>query len=55
MDFKLAKEIYGSAWCVDLISFQELSKTLQHFQNGSTIEKPEVKGNSFGELLYKLL
>ena len=50
MDFKLAKEIYGNAWCVDPITFQELSKTLSYFQTDGIIEKPEIKSNAFGIL-----
>ncbi len=47
MNYALAKEIYGlTPWCVDSVSFQSLSTILQNFQNGVSLELPEVKYNT---------
>jgi protease-4 len=48
MDYKLAKEIYGSIWMIDPITLTQYSKMLDYFHNGGKYEEPEVKGNSFG-------
>ncbi len=50
MDYKLAKEIYSGAWCVDPITFNELTNTLKHYQAGAKFEENEAKANSFGVL-----
>jgi len=47
MNFALAKEIYGlTPWCVDAISFHSLSAVLKNFQNGVSLEVPEIKYNT---------
>lgn len=50
MDYKLAKEIYGNAWCVDHITFIQLNKTLNYFQNGGQLKETEEKANAYGIL-----
>lgn len=50
MDYRLAKEIYGSVWFIDPITMQQYSKTLDFFKSGGKIEQPEIKSNSFGAL-----
>jgi ClpP class serine protease len=46
MNFPLAKEIYGTPWSVDEVSFMNLSSILKNIQNGVKLEIPEVKLNS---------
>ena len=47
MNYRLAKEIYGTPWCVDSHSFLSLSSILKNIQNGVALDIPEVKLNSF--------
>lgn len=46
MDFILAKEIYGTAWSVDAVSFMHLNSILKNIQNGIVLDVPEQKLNS---------
>ena len=46
MNFPLAKEIYGTPWSIDAVSFMNLSSILKNIQNGVSLELPEVKLNS---------
>jgi len=46
MNYRLAKEIYGTPWCVDSHSFLSLSSILKNIQNGVALDIPEVKLNS---------
>ena len=48
MNFPLAKEIYGTPWSVDAVSFMHLTSILKNFQNGVVLDVPEVKLNSIG-------
>jgi len=48
MDIKLAREVYGSVWMVDHLTFTQYSQMLSYFSNGGKFEKPEVIGNVFG-------
>lgn len=50
MNHKLSKEIYGSPWFIDPISFVQMSKTLESFQNGNGPSEIEEKANQFGIL-----
>lgn len=50
MDFKLAKEIYASAWHIDPITFQSYSKLLEDFRSGLVLDKNAPKANMFGIL-----
>lgn len=52
-NYPLAKEIYGTAWSVDSISFVQLSSILKNLQNGVDLEVPEVKLNSLSLLEIK--
>jgi ClpP class serine protease len=47
MNFKLAKEIYGSPWFMDAISMQRYSAILSHLKNNEMSEHGQ-KSNSFG-------
>ena len=47
-DYGLAKEIYGTAWSVDAISFVQLSSILKNLQKGVALEIPDQKLNSIG-------
>jgi len=49
-DYKLAKEIYGTAWSIDAISFLHLSSILKNIQNGVSLDAPEQKLNSISLL-----
>jgi ClpP class serine protease len=53
MDFTLAKEIYGTAWSVDAVSFMHLTSILKNIQNGLVLDVPEQKLNSIGVLEIK--
>lgn len=53
MDFSLAKEIYGTPWSIDAISFMNLSSVLRNIQNGVPLDAPEVKYNSISVLEIK--
>ena len=46
MNFTLAKEIYGTPWCVDSVSVLHLSSILKNIQNGLILEAPDKKLNS---------
>lgn len=46
MNFPLAKEIYGTPWCVDSISVLHLTSILKNIQNGLVLDVPEKKLNS---------
>lgn len=46
MNFTLAKEIYGSPWCIDALSMLQLTSLLKNIQNGVVLDN-EVKNNSF--------
>lgn len=47
MNFGLAKEIYGlQPWCMDQYSIPSYTSLLRDFQNGVTLELPDIKGNS---------
>lgn len=46
MNFPLAKEIYGTPWCVDSVSVLHLSSILKNIQNGLILETPDKKLNS---------
>ena len=47
MNFGLAKEIYGlQPWCMDQYSIPSYTSLLRDFQNGVTLELPEIRGNS---------
>ena len=46
MNFPLAKEIYGTPWCVDSVSVLHLSSILKNIQNGLILEAPDKKLNS---------
>jgi ClpP class serine protease len=46
MNFPLAKEIYGTPWSIDPVSFMNLNSILKNFQNRVSLELPEVKLNS---------
>lgn len=46
MNFSLAKEIYGTPWCIDAISMLQLNAVLKSIQNGVVIDS-ETKNNSF--------
>lgn len=48
MNYRLAKEIYSSAWFIDPITFQQYIKTLEYFKNGNSFENTDEKSNSFG-------
>jgi len=45
MNFKLAKEIYGNAWFMDVFSLQKYSGLLEHLRNGGNIDASEGKSN----------
>ncbi len=47
-DYRLAKEIYGSAWSVDAISFVQLSAILKNIQNKVALDVPAQKFNAIG-------
>ena len=49
-DYGLAKEIYGTAWSVDAVSFMQLSSILKNIQNGVVLDAPEQKLNSISLL-----
>lgn len=53
MDFTLAKEIYGTPWSVDAVSFMHLTSILKNIQNGLVLDVPEQKLNSIGILEIK--
>lgn len=53
MNFPLAKEIYGTPWSVDAVSFMHLSSILKNLQNGVALEISETKLNSVGFLQIK--
>lgn len=53
MNFPLAKEIYGSPWSVDAISFMHLTSILKNIQNGVSLDIPETKLNSINVLEIK--
>jgi len=46
MNYGLAKEIYGTPWCIDSQSFLSLSSILKNIQNGVKLDIPDVKLNS---------
>lgn len=46
MNFPLAKEIYGTPWCVDSVSVLHLTSILKNIQNGLVLDAPEQKLNS---------
>lgn len=46
MNFPLAKEIYGTPWCVDSVSVLHLTSILKNIQNGLILEAPDKKLNS---------
>lgn len=46
MNYGLAKEIYGTPWCIDMHSFLSLSSILKNIQNGVSLEIPDIKLNS---------
>lgn len=46
LNFPLAKEIYGTPWSIDPVSFINLNSILKNFQNGVSLELPEIKLNS---------
>jgi len=48
MDFKLAKEIYSSAWHVDPLTLQSYTRLLEDFRNGLQLDPNAAKANSFG-------
>lgn len=48
MNFPLAKEIYGTPWSIDSVSFLHLSSILKNVQNGVKLESTEMKLNSIG-------
>lgn len=51
MDYKLAKEIYGNAWFVDPVTFQQLSKSLELAQNNVFNKNSDIERlNNFGIL-----
>lgn len=49
-DYKLANEMYGSPWSVDLMSFNSLSSILKDIRSGVVMTLPEVKLNSISLL-----
>ena len=50
MNYSLAKEIYGTAWSVDPISFRALSSILKDIQGGVLLESSGAKLNSLSML-----
>ena len=50
MNFPLAKEIYGTPWSIDSVSFMQLSSVLRNIQNNVVLEAPESKLNSISLL-----
>ncbi|APZ82858.1 hypothetical protein [Flavobacterium phage FL-1] len=46
MNFPLAKEVYGTPWSIDEVSFMHLNSILRNFQNGVSLDIPETKLNS---------
>ena len=51
MNYALAKEIYGTPWCIDSHSFLSLSSILKNIQNGVGLDIPESKYNSVSLLV----
>ena len=51
MNYGLAKEIYGTPWCIDSHSFLSLSSILKNIQNGVGLDIPESKYNSVSLLV----
>lgn len=51
MNYGLAKEIYGTPWCIDSHSFLSLSSILKNIQNGVNLDIPESKYNSVSLLV----
>lgn len=49
-DYKLANEMYGSPWSVDLMSFNSLSSILKDIRSGVVMSLPEVKLNAISLL-----
>lgn len=49
-DFKLANEMYGSPWSVDLLSFNSLSAILKDIRSGVVMTPPDTKLNSISLL-----
>jgi ClpP class serine protease len=49
-DYKLANEMYGSPWSVDLMSFNSLSSILKDIRSGVVMSLPETKLNSISLL-----
>lgn len=52
-DYKLANEMYGTPWSVDLISFNTLSSILKDIRSGVVMDLPERKLNSIDFLEIK--
>lgn len=52
-DYKLANEMYGSPWSVDLMSFNSLSSILKDIRSGVVMSLPEFKLNSISLLEIK--
>lgn len=52
-DYKLANEMYGSPWSVDLMSFNSLSSILKDIRSGVVMSLPEIKLNSISLLEIK--
>ena len=48
MNYKLAREIYATAWFVDPVSFISLTKTLEHVRSNNNSNIVDEKANSFG-------
>lgn len=49
-DYKLANEMYGSPWSVDIMSFNSLSAILKDIRGGVVMTLPEIKLNSISLL-----
>lgn len=48
MNFRLTKDIYGTPWHVDPITFSRLTQTLEYYKNGGVFSPEEEKSNQFG-------
>lgn len=53
MDYKLAKEIYGTPWLMDITSMMKFSELLKDFRNGMQIFEPNEKDNSFRNISFE--
>ena len=51
MNYGLAKDLYGSVWCVDYLSASSLSSLLVDLRAGIKLELPEQKYNSIGYMM----